>query len=79
MTILRTKNTEGKAIGLVVGRRLEGHAGPSGEVRQAEGPAGPQRLLHERVPVRTSLPAKKVIAWWRLPAHCCDRGKAISR
>ena len=60
MTIIRTEQNEGQADRMVGNRGLEGVAGSLGELRQAEGSAGRQRVLYERVPVGPAL--QKVIS-----------------
>src|SRR5262249_17377729 len=57
----------GQTARLVLGRRLEGHAKPAGAIRQAEATGRPERLLHELLPVRGSLPAKEMKIVDRLP------------
>ena len=52
MTIMRTERTKGKPIAWSDAERLEGHAGPAGEVRQAQAAARRERVLHERATCR---------------------------
>ena len=60
MTIIRTDRTKDKPIGWSATEDWKEFAGSLGELRQAEGSAGRQRVLYERVPVGPAL--QKVIS-----------------
>ena len=77
MTILRTKNTEGKPIGWSAAEDWKDTQDLLEQVREAEAAAGSQHLLHERVSVRSPLPTEEMSSSARLPARFAARGKAV--
>ncbi len=75
MTIIRTDKTKGKPIGWSATEDWKEFAGSLGEVRQAEGAAGRQRLLYERIPVGPAL--QEVDLWIAdLPARFVTAGRS---